>query len=162
MPTAVLGLGNILLGDEGVGVHVVEVLSAAYDLPPEISVIDGGTSGMDMMDMLAGLDHLIVVDALRTDKPPGTIVHLTGDAVPALFRTRISPHQLGLSEVLGALQLLDEAPGSLTLVGVAPVDLDLGMSLSPTIAAQVEPMVEIVVGDLRARGFTVTRKPGDA
>ena len=162
MATVVLGLGNILLGDEGVGVRVVEALSAGYDLPPEVAVIDGGTSGMDMMDMLAGLDALIVADALRTDKPPGTIVHLTGDAVPALFRTRISPHQLGLSEVLGALQLLGEGPKSLSLIGVAPLDLDLGLALSPTVAAQVAPMVDIIVGDLRDRGHAVTRKPADA
>lgn len=162
MTTVVLGLGNILLGDEGVGVRVVEALAARYDLPPEVTLIDGGTSGMDMMDMLAGLDELIVVDALRTDKPPGTIVHLSGDAVPALFRTRISPHQLGLSEVLGALALLDEAPKSLTLVGVAPLDLDLGMTLSPTIAAQLDPLVERVVADLRERGHQVSRKPEHA
>ncbi|MDQ5908442.1 MAG: hydrogenase maturation protease [Pseudomonadota bacterium] len=154
----VLGLGNILLRDEGVGVRVVEALAEQYALPAGVEVVDGGTVGMDLLDTLAGCDHLLICDAVQTGAPPGSVVTLTDAEVPALFQTRYSPHQLGLSEVLATLILMEEAPAAITLIGVVPVDLDLGAELSPEVAAVVDQAVERVAAELTALGFPLTRR----
>ncbi|MGB5062699.1 MAG: HyaD/HybD family hydrogenase maturation endopeptidase [Candidatus Competibacter sp.] len=149
MRIVVLGLGNILLRDEGVGVRVVEALAARYVLPAVVEVVDGGTVGMDLLDTLAGCDHLLVCDAVQTGAPPASVVKLADAEVPALFQTRFSPHQLGLAEVLATLILMEEAPAALTLIGVVPIDLELGVELSPDVAAAVERAVECLADALR-------------
>jgi hydrogenase maturation protease len=154
--TLVLGLGNILLRDEGVGVRVVEALAERYVLPAEVEVVDGGTCGMELLDTLAGCAHLLVCDAVRTGAAPGSVVKLSGDQVPALFQVRYSPHQLGLMDVLATLNLTGEAPATLTLVGIVPADLRLGLELSPVVAEAAEQAVEALAAELRGLGFTLT------
>lgn len=153
MKVIVLGLGNILLRDEGVGVRVIEALAQRYVLPAGVQVVDGGTVGMDLLDTLAGCDHLLICDAVKTGAPPGSVVKLVDGQVPALFQTRYSPHQIGLSEVLATLTLTDEAPAAVTLIGIVPADLDLGIELSLLVAAAVQPAVERIVATLRELGF---------
>jgi hydrogenase maturation protease len=159
MTILVLGLGNILLSDEGVGVRVVEALQERYRIPDGVDVVDGGTSGMDMLDMIANRDHLIVIDAVNTGEPPTTVLRLTGEAVPVFFRSKISPHQLGLSDVLAALRLLEAEPAGITLIGIVPAALDLGLELSPTIAAKLDDLVGMVRAELDTLGFPLA--PGD-
>jgi len=152
MSILVLGLGNILLTDEGVGVHVVEDLVQRYSVRDGVDVIDGGTSGMDMLDMMTDRDHIIVVDAVRTGAPPATVVRLAGEEVPAFFRSKISPHQFGLSDVLATLTIMDKEPGGITLIGIVPVDMGTALGLSPAIAEKVPEMVDLVVAELAALG----------
>ena len=95
MRIVVLGAGNTLLSDEGLGVRVIERLPLRYSLPPEVGIIDAGTCGMEMLDDLEDLDALIMVDAIRAGKAPGTLIRLTAEAVPVFFRTKLSPHQIG-------------------------------------------------------------------
>lgn len=159
MRTLVLGLGNLLLRDEGVGVRVVEVLAERYALPAEVEVVDGGTAGMDLLNTLAGCDHLLICDAVRTGGPPGSVVKLVGEQVPALFQTRCSPHQLGLSDLLATLTLTGEAPAALTLIGIVPADLRLGLELSPEVTAVVGQAVESLAAELRELGYAVTALP---
>lgn len=132
MDILVLGIGNILLEDEGIGVHVVERLQAHYLLPGNVSVLDGGTSGMSLLDDIAACQHLLIVDCARLDGPPGTIHEFRGDAVPAFFQQRISPHQIGLSDLLAAAALLDALPDELSLVAIEPESIELGMRMSAT------------------------------
>ncbi|HRX71870.1 MAG: HyaD/HybD family hydrogenase maturation endopeptidase [Candidatus Competibacteraceae bacterium] len=152
----VLGVGNILLRDEGVGVRVVEALAERYDLPPEVEVVDGGTVGMDLLDTLAGCDHLLICDAVQTGAPPATVVKLADAEIPALFQARYSPHQLGLSEVLATLILMEEAPRAITLIGVVPADMELGAELSSEVASVVGEAVDMVAAELCALGFPLT------
>lgn len=156
MSILVLGLGNILLHDEGVGVHAVEALQQRHRLPPEVSVVDGGTCGMDLLEIIAAARHLIVVDAVKTGAAPGTLVRLAGDQVPAFFRTRISPHQLGLSELLATLTLHGEAPDTVTVIGCVPSDLTTGLGLSPGIATRLDDIVSMVAAELGRLGIPVT------
>lgn len=161
MNVLVLGVGNILLSDEGVGVRVVEALAERFVLPDGVDVVDGGTSGMDMLDIIGDRDHLILVDAVRSAGGPGSVIRLSGDEVPAFFRTKISPHQLGISDLLAALRLLEREPKGITLIGIEPQDLRTALELSPTIAAKVDRLVEMVIEDLSTLGFTVRPKaPG--
>ncbi|MBK9951226.1 MAG: HyaD/HybD family hydrogenase maturation endopeptidase [Candidatus Competibacteraceae bacterium] len=155
MRVVVLGLGNILLRDEGVGVRVIEALAERYVLPPEVEVVDGGTAGMELLNVIAGCDHLVICDAVKDDAPPGTVIKLTNAEVPALFQTRFSPHQLGLADVLATLTLSDEAPRAVTLIGVVPLDLELGIELSPEVRAAVGKVVEEVAVELRGLGFSL-------
>lgn len=149
----VLGAGNILLSDEGIGVRVVEALQQRYQVPEGVEILDGGTCGMDLLDVIAGRDHLILVDAVDTGSPPGTVVRLEGNQIPAVFRTKSSPHQLGLQDVLALLLLLDSAPAHVTVIGVQPASLDIGLELTPPIAARFDDMVEMVAGELAAIGL---------
>ncbi len=152
MRIVVLGIGNILMSDEGVGVRSVEELARRYDLPPEVEVIDGGCSGMEMLDDLARADHLVIVDAVEAEVSPASIVTLRGDEVPAFFTVKLSPHQVGLCDVLAALRLIDESPDTLTLIGVQPYSLDLALELSPQVAATLPKVVARVVEELVALG----------
>lgn len=157
MRIIVLGVGNILLSDEGVGVRAVERLTEDYCLPPEVEVIDGGTTGMEMLEDLAGADHLIIVDAVRSGQPPATMVRITDDKVPVFFKTKLSPHQVGLSDVLATLALMGEAPGSISVIGVEPVSLATGMALSPRVEAMLPRVVAQLAMELRHLGVAVER-----
>ena len=149
----VLGIGNILLTDEGVGVRVIEALEQQYRLPPEVEVIDGGTCGMEMLEQLEDLDGLVVVDCVRCSQPPATSVLLKGDDVPVFFRTKLSPHQVSLSDVLASLEFTGRAPKSIAIVGMQPVSMSLGMELSPEVAAKIPELVAMTLAELAALGI---------
>ena len=151
----VLGLGNILLQDEGVGVRAVEALYRDYRLCEGVDVLEGGTSGMALLDDIRNRDHVIVVDAVKTGRPPGSVVILVDDEVPAFFQSKVSPHQLALSDLLAVLKLTGEQPASITVVGMEPQSLDIGLELSELIAARVETLVNRVVEQLRLLGIAV-------
>lgn len=151
--TVVLGIGNILLTDEGVGVRVIEALERDYVLPPEVEVIDGGTCGMEMLEQLEDLDGLIVVDCVRCKQPPATPVLLKGDDVPVFFKTKLSPHQVSLSDVLASLEFTDRAPKSVAIVGMQPVSMSLGMELSPEVEARVPDLLAMTLAELAALGI---------
>jgi hydrogenase maturation protease len=156
--TLVLGLGNILLGDEGVGVRVVERLQELYEFPQEVQVLDGGTLALDLLPYVEDADRLLVIDALEMSAEPGTTARLEGDEVPAFLSVKISPHQMGLADLLAAARLRGLYPEELVLWGVQPGVLDVGLKLSPPVAAQVEVLVEKTLAELRQWGIGSTRK----
>ncbi len=160
MNILVLGIGNLLLGDEGAGVRVVEALDRRFILSPPVEILDGGTSGMALMETMAGRDSLIVADAVHTGAAPGSVTVLRDREVPALFSRKISPHQLGLSDVLTALRLTDEFPGQLTLVGIEPQSLAPGIGLTPAVTAAIEPALAQILALLALAG--VGAVPRDA
>ncbi len=153
MNVLVLGVGNILLTDEGIGVRVVEALEQRYRIPEGVEVVDGGTAGMELLETMAGRDQVIIVDAVNTGADPGTLVELRGEAVPALFRNRISPHQLGISDLLGVLAVTGELPKQMTLFGVVPWCLDTGISLSEAMTGKLEQLLELTLSELRQLGL---------
>ena len=148
MSILVLGLGNILLSDEGVGVRIVEALGAAHEVPDEVELLDGGTSGMELLDMVADRDCLIVADCVNADAPAGQVVRLEDDDIRMLFETRFSPHQLGLSDLLAALRLVDKAPRRVIVVGVVPENLSVGLDLTPVVAGGRDAAVRMIVDEL--------------
>ncbi|EPC7546082.1 HyaD/HybD family hydrogenase maturation endopeptidase, partial [Morganella morganii] len=118
-----------------------------------------GTAGMELLDSMAGRDHLIITDAIVTTKSvPGTIRILRDEEVPALFTNKISPHQLGLSDVLSALRFTGEFPAKLTLVGVVPASLEPGIGMTPLLEAVVEPALQQVLAILRESGVEAVKK----
>ncbi len=153
MRAVVLGIGNTILTDEAAGVRSVELLEQRYQVPDNVLVIDGGTSGMEMIEDLSDLDFLIVIDVVKTGAVPGTVVKIAGDEIPVFFRRKLSPHQIALPDVLASLELLDAMPKEIIVLGVEPISLELGMEMTPTIAEQVPVLVEMAVAELRARGY---------
>lgn len=122
MRILVLGVGNILLSDEGIGVRVIEALEQRYVMPEGVEVLDGGTAGMELLEAMANRTHLIIVDAIVSRKSePGALLLLRDEEVPVLFNNKISPHQLGLSDVLSALRFTGEFPDNITWWGDSPL-----------------------------------------
>jgi hydrogenase maturation protease len=158
--TLVLGLGNILLGDEGVGVRVVERLQELYHFPPEVQVLDGGTLALDLLPYVEDADRLLVIDALEMGAEPGTVARLEGDQVPAFLSVKISPHQMGLADLLAAARLRNFYPQELVLWGVQPGAMSVGLELSGPVAAQVEVLVDRVLVELSRWGIELIRRVG--
>jgi hydrogenase maturation protease len=156
----VLGLGNILLSDEGLGVRVVERLQGSCRFPPEVSIMDGGTLGLDLLPYLEGVDHLLVIDALEMGKGPGTIVRLVGDEVPASLSVKISPHQMGLADLLAAARLRGLYPREIVLLGMQPGSMDTGLDLSPPVEDQVEGLIGEALATLKGWGYEPCRREG--
>jgi len=145
--TKVVGVGNLLLSDEGVGVHVVKQLMGMA-LPPGVEVIDGGVSGLGLMGTLIGADRLIVIDAVRAGEAPGSIYRFgIEDLTKYPERYKMSVHEIGIVEVLHLSRLLDRTPKT-TIIGVEPKSLEMGMDLSPEIHARVPRIIELVLNEL--------------
>ncbi|MGE4278838.1 MAG: HyaD/HybD family hydrogenase maturation endopeptidase [Magnetospirillum sp.] len=159
MRVVVLGVGNILMSDEGVGVHAVTALAERYDFPESVEIIDGGTSGMDCLDRIADSDLLLIADCMRkSGKLPGDITRIADDEINAWFKTKISPHQVGLSDVLAACCFHGISPKKVVLVGVQPESFETSMELTPTVAAVLDQVVERLVAEIAAMGVNATRK----
>lgn len=150
----VIGLGNLLLSDEGVGVHVVRALAERYRLPPAVELIDGGTSGMDLLDALAQAERVVVVDAARTGQAPGTVIEVADGELPAFFSQKLSPHQVGFSDVLASLELIGSRPREIILVAIEPADLSLGIELSQCGREAAATALQAVLRRLAAWGQT--------
>jgi hydrogenase maturation protease len=162
MSVAVVGLGNLILSDEGVGVHVVRRLAEAYGFPDEVVLIDGGTSAIDLLDQLVEAEHIIFIDAARTGGPPGSVVALEGARLPVWFRERMSPHQIGLADLLATLSLMDHAPESVTLIGIEPQSMELGIVLTPNIEAAAGEALVKVLEKLAALGVRAVERSDHA
>ncbi|MBI5942967.1 MAG: HyaD/HybD family hydrogenase maturation endopeptidase [Chloroflexi bacterium] len=144
------------MSDEGVGVHVIERLSAGYEISEEVQILDGGTLGMDLLYYLEGIENLLLVDAVETHKDPGTIIHLEGEEVPAFLALKISPHQIGVPDMLAAARFKDLYPKRLVLWGIQPELMEIGLDLSPLVESKVEILVNKLAEQLKAWGHAVT------
>ena len=153
--TLVLGVGNRLMSDEGIGVHVIERLAAGYSLPEEVQVLDGGTLGLDLLYYLEGVENLLIVDAAETGKEPGTIVRLEVEEVPTFMSIKISPHQMGVPDMLAAAKMKDLYPKRIVLLGIQPELITLGLDLSPVLASKLELLTDNLLDELRGWGYQI-------
>ena len=151
-------MGNLLLEDEGLGIRALELLQQRYVIPPGVELLDGGTTGMGLLDDISRREHLLVLDACQTGDPPGTLVRLVGDDVPVYFGMRISPHQMGLSDVLATLELSGEKPAQVTVLGLVPQSLEMCLELSRLIANKLDSLVEAAVTELKRLGYPLHRE----
>jgi hydrogenase maturation protease len=156
--TLVLGLGNILLGDDGVGVRALERLQSLYDFPEELRVLDGGTLGLDLLPYVEDADRLLLIDAVQAGQEPGTLLRLEGEEVPSFLAVKLSPHQMALPDLLAAARLRGRYPSEVVLWGVQPGSMATTLDLSPPVAAQVDVLVDRVLADLGRWGFKPTRR----
>ena len=157
MTTTVLGLGSILMQDDGLGVHAVRSIQARYDTPG-VEIIDGGTGGLDLLPYIENRDRVLVVDATDFGEAPGYIGVLRDEEIPALFGVKGSLHHLGLMDVLATAQLLDMAPKEICLIGMQPQTISLGLELTGIIQEKQEELVGRIIGQLQAWGLTCRRR----
>lgn len=144
---AIYGIGNLLLGDDGVGPAVVAHLSAHFDFPPDVTVEDLGTPSLDLPNYLAGYDRVIFIDAVALPAPPGTIRVFSRDEILATpTGIRISPHEPSIADALQVLAFAGGGPTDVTLVGIVPETLEGGMALSRAVVGAVGRAGEVVVG----------------
>ncbi len=144
--------------DDGVGVRVVQYLASNYVFPEGVTVLDGGTLGLDLLPFLEGLEHLLIIDAMATGGPPGTISRLTGDDIPAAFETKLSPHQMGLKDLLAVSILQGHVTPDTVLLGVQPEVIELGVDLTPAVEAQLQTLVEMSLQELESWGVIPVKR----
>ena len=161
-PLLILGLGNLLCTDDGVGAVAVHRLLREYDAPAGVQVLDGGTLGLSLLPLLEEADAAILVDAIRGEGPPGALVRIEGEDVAPAVAARLSVHQVGVADLLDSARLLGRYPPRLVLVGIVPADLGLGFALSPAVAAGLPRLVAAVVEEARALGFPFQPREADA
>ncbi len=154
----VIGMGNVLMRDEGIGVRAVEELDARYHLPPNVRVVDGGTTGMELFEPMRNADCLIIADAVNADVPPGTLVRIANEEIRAFFQTKLSNHQLGLSDLLALLAFKGETPQHVAIIGMVPHVLENKLGLSEPATAGLDEMVQMLVDELEKVGAGVTAR----
>ncbi len=158
----VLGLGNPLCRDDGVGVAAVSDLVRRYRPPPGVLVLDGGTLGLSLLPHLEDADEAILVDAIRDDAAPGTLVRLEGDEVRPAIEARLSVHQIGVADLFAAAQLRGRLPRRLVLFGLVPAKLDVAVGLSPEVASRLPALVDAVVAEALRMGHRFVESSPDA
>jgi len=154
----VLGLGNVLLGDDGLGAAALARIERGYRLPPGVRLEDGGTLGLSLLGLLAESDRVILVDAVRTGSAPGTLVRIDGEDVMDAVRERLSPHQIGVADLLDAARLIDCYPTTVTLLGLAPETIDLSVTRSNAVDANLDQLVEAVVREVQSLGYEMVHE----
>ena len=157
----VLGLGNLLLEDDGIGSAAVALLNERYTPPDGARVLDGGTLGLSLLPYLEDADTVILVDAVKSDAVPGVFVRLDGNDVPPAVATRLSPHQVGVADLLDGARWLGRYPRQLVLLGLVPESMELAVGLSPRVQPALPVLVERIVEEARALGFVFRHKNND-
>ena len=141
---AVIGVGNILLQDEGVGIHIVNALIKDYRFDPPIEIVDGGTTGMDLIPYFEENDKIIIVDAVNFDKEPGFIGSIENEDILTVLTTKLTMHHLGLTDVLSTMKVHDIKPEQMFLLGIQPDSMELDMELTDVIADRIPRMMEVL------------------
>ena len=147
-PILVLGIGNILLRDEGVGVRVIEQMRKMH-LPDNVELVDGGTAGADLLDALAERRKVIVIDAVQADCEPGTVLRFTADDLVQPDGVGMSLHELGLGEALTMTRQLGCAPEDVVVFGIKPKDISCGLELTEEIAVSTLKVVKLVLAEIK-------------
>jgi hydrogenase maturation protease len=142
----VLGVGNLLMRDEGFGPQLISYLQANYTMPAGVDLVDGGTSGIYLAPTVEDSEKLLVIDALAMDGPAGEIHQIDGcDLNGAGLQLRMSPHQVGLLEIMDICRLRGHIPAEVKFIGIIPAKVELGMELSPALQDKIEPVSQLVI-----------------
>jgi hydrogenase maturation protease len=149
----VLSVGNVLMGDDGVGPYILKILESRYEFPSGVVLHDLGTPGLGITSFFADYDAIILLDALSTKGRPGEVkLYRKGQLVRMPVPQRVSPHDPALVEALLFSELSGQCPSEVLLVGIVPETVELGCSLSQAIQAAVEPAISAVLTELHRLG----------
>lgn len=154
----VLGVGNILLTDEGLGVHVVEDLKANYTFTPQISLIDGGTMGMELLTYMRGMKKILLIDAVNGGEAPGTIYEFPHRELEQYFTDHISVHEVGMQDILRIRAIQENPLEDAIVIGVEPESLDVGFEPSVPVQKALPEVKERVLRVLRKWGVQIEPK----
>ena len=157
---SVIGLGNILLGDDGFGPCAVEMFRCKYECGPEVEILDLGTPGVDLAPYLYGRELVVLIDALDAAGPPGTLCICRWDAIaPSQVNLRLTGHDPGISEALTQLHMLDQAPHQLVVVGAVPKSCNFNDGISSEVFRTARISVAHIAGLLLDYGVRCIRRP---
>lgn len=149
----ILGVGNILLKDEGAGVRVVEYLRERFEFPESVSCIDGGTAGPALTSLLSAFDHAIIVDAVMYGSTPGTLYRIPADQISISPPVMATAHQIGIRDVLALVMLENDGHCPETvIIGVEPQEVSPGLELTPVVEAAVSRLASLVIEELGRLG----------
>jgi len=152
MEIGIIGVGNILLRDEGVGPKVAEILKKNYKFEPEIEIIDGGTLGLDLLVFIERFKKIIIIDVVDFQKEPGYTEVLRGEEIPPYLKTRFSMHHVGIQDLLEVAKLTGTLPEEVVVVGIQPQVVEMGLDLSETVAGKINELIKRVVDILEKWG----------
>lgn len=158
----VLGLGNTLLGDDGVGIRALELLRAHYHFPARVRLVDGGTRGLALLPLLQRSSSLLILDAVTSSELPGTLVRLVGPELEPVRGPSPSMHESGLTDLLAAAALLDTLPSRIVLLGLVPGRVRCGDGLSHPVAQKLDDLAAAAAAELRSWGCWIRNSPGPA
>ena len=146
-PILILGIGNILLKDEGVGVHTAKKMME-MDLPPDVEVMDGGTMGLNLLYYIEGRKKVIVIDTVLVGDPPGTIYRFTDESLVDNKPMLRTAHGIDFSDVIKTSKMLGTKPEEIVFIGIEPESLDEGLELTPTIEKRVPVLIKMVMKEI--------------
>jgi hydrogenase maturation protease len=144
---AVLGLGNLMRTDDAVGMLALHRLRAVPDFPKDVSLIEGGTLGLDLLYPLDGVTHLLALDAIDAGAPAGTVIRYAGNAIASLPVSK-SVHLLGFSDLIGSMRLMGNAPSKIVVLGVQPHTIGWGTELTPQVEAVLDTLVSHAIAQV--------------
>lgn len=149
----ILGLGNLLLSDEGFGVHFINYLSERYEIPCNVEVLDGGTAGIMMAPFIEDVEILFVIDTVALNAEPGSIHRFSDeDILAGNIHARMSPHQVGLFDILDLCRIRETAPERTEMITVVPEDLSVAVGLTPRLEARLGEVMDMLNASLAAYG----------
>ena len=143
--------------DEGFGVRVVEELQRRYSFPENVQLLDGGTLGMALLNYLTGTEKLILIDAVSGGLPPGSFYEFKDEAVKAYFKDKVSMHELGIQDVLAAMDIMDQPVKEIIILGAQPAMIDIGLELTPVLSSVVDQAVNRAVDILKSWQVELTK-----
>jgi hydrogenase maturation protease len=144
----ILGVGNVLLTDEGAGIHILKELEK-HELPEDTELLEGGTAGMELLSLIEEVDHLVIVDSVNAGVEPGAIFKFKPDDISVLPpEFNVSFHQVGLLEVLKMGQIFGKLPKTVTIFGIQPKTLQWGLELTPEVAIKIPKLTELVLQEV--------------
>ncbi|MFZ0878635.1 MAG: HyaD/HybD family hydrogenase maturation endopeptidase [Candidatus Acidiferrales bacterium] len=146
--TVVIGVGNTILSDEGVGVHAARLLQSDPRVPAGVAILDGGTIGLELIPYVSDAFRVLLLDAMDSGEPPGTLARMAGRDLLGKAAGR-SVHQLGVADLISALFLVSTHPQDIVVLGVQPANTDWGTTLSPAVEAALIPMVNAALAQLQ-------------
>ena len=159
MKTLIFGAGNLLLSDEGFGVHCIRYLEKHYSFPEEVELYDGGTLGIMVTHKFEEAERAYIIDVVEAAGTPGELLRFEKDDIMLnRIPVKLSPHQIGIQETLLMSEIRGFCPEKVTLLGVLPVSLDASDKLSPQAEERLDDVAQIIMAELAEQGLTVLKK----
>ncbi len=154
----ILGVGNILLSDEGIGVKIVWELEKRFKFPEGVKLIDGGSGGFSLIPFIEEADRLLIIDAVLGNNPPGTIYRFTLENLPETIAEKISLHELSLTDILNLVKLRKKLPEEIVIIGIEPASLEVSLELSSEVKEKQENLINMVLEELKKWGVFPEKK----
>lgn len=151
--TLIVGIGNYIMTDDAAGIHAVNALRQHYSFPESVELVDGGTKGIELLPYIEGCSRMMLIDAVDFRDPPGTVKVIEGQDMKAFLDLKFSVHQIGIPDMLFALEFQGKKPPEMCLVGIQPASLDMGTDMTDAVSAAFGPLLDTTLMRLRQWGI---------